>query len=86
MKRFFFTKPMMTTDSFAVCMVWVNSRGEKLSIAGDNSHVADHKTIRHSYAVFTETGATLKDDTPVFSIDELLKVIAEHMGYEIREK
>jgi hypothetical protein len=85
MERFFFTKPMMTLSSFAVNMVWVNERGEKLSIAGDNSHVAE-QTVRHSYATFTGTGQTLKEDAMVFSTEWLLRVIAEHMGYTLSKK
>lgn len=85
MERFFFQKPMVALDSFGVNMVWVNERGEKLSIAGDNSHVAE-KTIRHSTATFTGTGQTLKEDTSVFSPEDLLTRIAEHMGYVVSKK
>ena len=84
MERFHFTKPMMARESFATNLVFVNARGEKLSIAGDNSHIASiEHTVRHSYAIFDAKGETIQEDTHIGDANELTRVIAKHMGFEL---
>lgn len=68
------------------CLKVMNSRGEELSVSFDDSAGALHDLSRVSMARFNGPRYhrdMIGQEEPVYSPYELLKALADHLGYEL---
>ena len=79
----FFYRPNTVSHN---CLKVYNAVGDELSLSGDDSCGALTHLSRTSLATFPGGGHIMKDEETFVTPEQLLKRLAQHLGYEVTKK